>query len=258
MRLRGIDFLELIQSSTSLSGTVPEKVLGFPNFNDGWGDIAPRKQPWANFSSVQARKLVPNNMNPDPSDHTFINTNDVTHPTNVFNLITAPYFRTPNIANKYTFNHATLYQNPEQENKFWQLFRCLGDNAGNVRIVFHGTNNSDALESIITSGFKIGGKDGHGITNAQFHGEGVYTSNTAATALQYADNDSRSQPKLTIIVCLLIPGVKEGLTTASQRDGNCSVHKCDGSGSSSPQCDWLVVTHERLLLPFATIEVNKV
>lgn len=81
--------------------------------------------------------------------------------------------------------------------------------------VFHGTPSTDAIKSIQTEGFKIGGLDGHGITNGQVRGFGIYTGETPEVSRGYTQG----------LNCMLLLRVLPGKETSDylSRD-DCSMN----------------------------------
>jgi len=69
--------------------------------------------------------------------------------------------------------------------------------------VFHGTKTAEAVRSICTGGFKVGGEPGGPpIANGAVHGNGVYSAKGPATPMGYG------QGSHSVILCLALPGKK--------------------------------------------------
>ena len=87
--------------------------------------------------------------------------------------------------------------------------------------VFHGCPTSEGTRSICTSGFKIGGQDGHPISIGAAHGQGVYTATGPSTPMGYGSK-SRS-----VILCNALVG----------SEGDC---KKGDHWRPMPNGDWMI------------------
>lgn len=65
------------------------------------------------------------------------------------------------------------------------------------RWVFHGTPREEFAHSIMATGFRVGGQNGHPINNGAVHGQGVYTDQSPATPTQYGSH---------VVLSLAVPG----------------------------------------------------
>ena len=66
--------------------------------------------------------------------------------------------------------------------------------------VFHGCPTADGTKSICTSGFKVGGQDGHPISNGAAHGQGVYSATGPDTPVGYGRASN------SVILCMALVG----------------------------------------------------
>ena len=98
-------------------------------------------------------------------------------------------------------------------------------------LVFHGTPSADNIPLIMTSGFRVGGQNGHAITNGAVHGQGVYTAVGVNTGIRFGQ------------------GVKQ-LILCEALVGNCvGTDASDGGDSWKPHGDWQVYKTSEQVLP---------
>lgn len=128
-----------------------------------------------------------------------------------------------------------VYQNSVLQSRYHSTKTTLLENGGFVDEiwVFHSTSQRN-IESIMTSGFLIGGVDVP-LVNGQSYGPGIYTSKNPLIAMRYAANDR---------VMVLAKGLIES-------DRAVAI----GVGNRRPvNADEIVIFKEgRLLLPMYTI-----
>ena len=94
--------------------------------------------------------------------------------------------------------------------------------------VFHGTRNEASIDSIMKSGFKIGGQDGHPVAVGSAHGHGVYTSTRPDDPMQYGHQTQ------AVILSKALPG---------------QVGARGSSDSWKPNQDWHIFATKEQVLP---------
>lgn len=104
-------------------------------------------------------------------------------------------------------------------------------------LVFHGTNEAN-IDSIMTTGFKVGGKDVHR-ANAANYGSGIYTAKSPHVPLRYASGRS-------VIIAEALVGKHE----ATQRGGN-------GIDTWFPTKDYIVFADGSQLRPMYAIHFSR-
>ena len=123
-----------------------------------------------------------------------------------------------------------VYDSPEVDAKYRakkdEFIRA--DKPADEFWVFHGCPTSEGTRSICTSGFKVGGQDGHPISNGAAHGQGVYTATGPSTPMGYG-SQSRS-----VILCKALVG--------SEGD-------CNKGDHWRPNGDWMIFRTAAQLLP---------
>jgi len=94
--------------------------------------------------------------------------------------------------------------------------------------VFHGTASADNVPRICQGGFKVGGQDGHPISNGARYGQGVYSAKGPDAPMGYAQDTGQ------VILCLALPGT----------DGKQGV-----DDSWAPNNDWVIFKTSAQLIP---------
>ena len=113
----------------------------------------------------------------------------------------------------------------------------------NEKWVFHGTQTLANAHSIVKNGFKVGGQNGHPISNGAIYGQGVYTDQTPATPTQFGD---------FVVLCLALPGkeVRGVVQDAHQHT------KDYDSWFPAAQKDWTVFKRPEQLLPLYVVQLR--
>ena len=106
-------------------------------------------------------------------------------------------------------------------------FRSAGKDDGEIW-VFHGTGNEANIDSIMKGGFKIGGQDGHHVTNGTAWGQGIYTSTTPDDPKGYGGQTR------AVILSKALPG---------------EVGAPGRSDSWNPRQDWQIFATQAQVLP---------
>ena len=125
--------------------------------------------------------------------------------------------------------------NPRLEQRYHATRRrfLANNKPGSELWVFHGTGNKQNQADIVVNGFKVGGQNGHPISNGAVFGQGVYTDLKARSAVSYG------QGAKSVILC-------KGLEGQKDRDDKGR----NGGDSWRPSGrDWAVFRHSQQVLP---------
>ena len=119
-------------------------------------------------------------------------------------------------------------------NKKKEVFKQGGVPTNEI-LVFHGSAKEN-IENIVRNGFKIGGVNGHRVTNGQHYGQGIYTDKDGLASPGYCCNS------FCLVACKALPG-------------NDSIHSVNPSDRKS----WVIFRSADQLLPCYVIyfEQNK-
>lgn len=101
-----------------------------------------------------------------------------------------------------TVTKIDVYDSPEIDAKFKakkEEFRSAGKST-DAWWVFHGCPTAEKTKSICTGGFKVGGQDGHPISNGAAHGHGVYSATGPDTPMSYGEGS------MSVILCQALEG----------------------------------------------------
>lgn len=145
-----------------------------------------------------------------------------------------------------TIKHIYVYESPNAKAKFRECreaFKKEGKNVNPV-YVFHGTPQRQNADSIVTSGFRIGGQNGHPIAVGTKYGQGVYSDTDPMDPRRYGN---------FVLMCKGLPGTQ---TSATPEDDTYHTQGYD-SWIPANQPKWRVWKTSAQLLPLYVIEFDK-
>ena len=123
-----------------------------------------------------------------------------------------------------------VYESPAVESSYEMKKRSM-KNSREIW-VFHGTSNLSAVASIMSGGFKVGGRSADvPVANGSAYGHGVYTATGPNTPMGYANAGNAGN---RVILAKALEGVK----------GRQEVDDC-----WAPKDDWLVFKTGEQLIP---------
>jgi hypothetical protein len=157
------------------------------------------------------------------------------------------------LSTKFTYASAKVIDwvtNPAALARFQAFKEQLRTNGKptNEEWVFHGTPRLEYAESIVKDTFKIGGVDGHPVSNGKVWGQAVYSDVDPSTPAQYGK---------WVVLCKALPGAR----TPIGRDKANTADPCPGFDSWHPTSSadintWRMFRKTDQLLPVYIIHVN--
>jgi hypothetical protein len=127
-----------------------------------------------------------------------------------------------------------------------QLQRANAGALPKVEWVFHGTPKLEYAESIVKDGFRIGGVDGHPVSNGKVWGQGVYSDVNPSTPAAYGK---------FVVLCKALPG-KRADVGRSERNVNDPRPGYDSWVPKEEEPTWRIFRSKDQLLPCYIIHVK--
>ena len=141
------------------------------------------------------------------------------------NIVSVDYYGYERSAlqTSYDAQRALFVQANKPDNEIW---------------VFHGTKTQQAIESIMTGGFKVGGQNGHPVACGTAYGQGVYSATGPDTPMGYGSATK------AVILAKALPGACRG------------AHQNGGGDSWKPKGDWCIFAKRDQVLPCFVIHFS--
>jgi hypothetical protein len=139
-----------------------------------------------------------------------------------------------------TVTKVEYWENQLLRNKWNKKLKELKNKGYSDRIwVFHGTSPT-SLPKIMKGGFKIGGQNGHPVSNGTVHGQGVYTGVGVSGPITFKNGANQ------LILCEALIGKKDKNDSKG----------ANGGDSWTPRDDWVVFKTSEQLLPTYVVHYN--